>query len=347
MDEPWRKFKEAKLAFFVLLIFVNALHTTRAVAVEQSLIDGARKEGQLYMYTSLELSKALILLQEFKKKYPFINTQVYRTKSIDLLNKIPQETKAKRYTADVITATFPIWNDLKKGGYLMKYKSPETAVYPKNMKDPEDYWTVFYLQIQGMVYNTKMITPAAAPKKYEDLLDPRWKGKKIAMDYQEQPWYTVMLEILGEEKGMNFMRRLARQELYLRDNKTLLTNLLAAGEFPILANAYMDTTLQIKKSGAPIDWVPRSNPIPAGTHLAGIYAYAPHLNSAKLYYDFLLSEEGQKIQARMGAVVPRPGIESEFSEKIRGFEVHPVNPSMMSRYASINKQFTEIFRPAR
>lgn len=346
MNNSLKAFPKALTLLFLLGLTVYVL-SGKALAVEQSVIEGAKGEGQMYLYTSWDLSKAVVVLQEFKKKYPFINTQIYRSKSIDLLNKIPQETRSKRYTADAITATFPIWNDLKKGGYLMKYRSPETKSFPNNMRDPEDYWAVMYLQVQGMVYNTKLVPPQSAPKKYEDLLDPRWKGKKIAMDYQEQPWYTVMLEILGDEKGANFMKGLAKQDLYLRDNKVLLTNLLAAGEFQILANSYMDTTMQLKKSGAPIDWVPGSNPIPAGTHLAGIYANAPHPNSAKLYLDFLLSEEGQKILAKMGSAVPRPGIESEYSEKIKGYSIHPVNPSMMAQYSSINKQFTEIFRPAK
>jgi len=328
----------------VLIAAILIISGGMAAASGQSIIDEAKKEKKLSLYTSMNVADAMTLLQEFKKKYPFITTEIYRSKSIALLNKIPQETKAKRYTADVITSTFTIWNDLKKEGQLMKYRSPESLNFPAKMKDPEDYWTVLYLQIQGMAYNTRMVSAKTAPQKYEDLLIPAWKGgKKIAMDYHEEPWFAVMLEIMGKEKGLALMKKLSEQTLYLRDNKTLLTNLLVAGEFPVLANTYMDNVIVLKRAGAPVEWVPGYNPIPASTHLAGIYAYAPHPNVAKLYIDFLLSHDGQKLLMQMGNSPVRSGVDTDLMQYTRGFDIHPVNPSMMAEYSTTTKLYREIF----
>ena len=332
----------------VMLFIVSALclflGAGQAVASEESLVDKAKKEGKLLVYTSMNVEDFNPLLQEFQKKYPFVKTELYRTKSQMLLTRLVQETRAQRYNPDVITATFPIWNDLVKNGILMKYKSPEGGAFPARMKDPEGFWTVLYLQLQGMAYNADMVPPNLAPKTYEDLLHPRWRGRKIAMDYREQPWFTVMLNILGKEKGLDFMRKLAAQGLYQRDNKTLLTQLLAAREYPLLANTFLDDVFELKQAGAHVEWVPGHSPIPAGSHLMGVYSHAPRPNMAKLFADFLLSDEGQRVLTGRSKKFPaKPGIDSELSKFVKGQEIHPVLPTMMADYASINKQFGDIF----
>ena len=337
--------KKASTAIFFFLVAVVLIYPRQVLAIEQSIIEGARKERDLVVYSSMNTESANVLLQEFKKIYPFVNYQTYLSKVAMVVPKIEQETKSKRYNADVFTFTFTVWNDLKKKGLLMRYQSPESAVYPKFMKDPEDYFTILYLQVQGIAYNTNLVSANEAPKKYTDLLHARWKGKKIAMDYRDQTWFSVMLEIMGQEAGLEFMKKLSEQNLDLRDNKTLLANLLAAGEFPILANCYIDDVMRLKRSGAHLEWLPGSDPIPAGTHPAGIYAFAPHPNMAKLYIDFLLSDYGQKIIGgnKIAKFPARPDVKCDVTEKTKGFSMHPVNPAMITDYATISKQFGKIF----
>ena len=198
---------------------------------------------------------ATALLAEFKKKYPFIDTSLYRANTQKLLPKIQLEARTQQHQADVISATFTIWNELTRGKLIMKYDSPERAKFPADLKDAEGYWNIVHLGVQGMAYNTKLVAPDIAPKSYEDLLHPRWRPKQIAMDYRDSSWMAVMLEIMGEAEGIAFMKKLAAKDLYMRENKNLLTQLLAAGEFPVLANTYLETFAKIQKAGAPIEWV--------------------------------------------------------------------------------------------
>ncbi|HSQ11965.1 MAG TPA: extracellular solute-binding protein, partial [Candidatus Deferrimicrobium sp.] len=239
---------------------------------------------------------------------------------------------------------FTIWNELTRGKLIMKYDSPERAKYPDALKDADGYWNILHLGVQGMAYNTKLVSPDLAPKKYEDLLLPRWRPKQIAMDYRDSSWMAVMLEIMGDAEGLAFMKKLAAKDLYMRENKNLLTQLLAAGEFPVLANTYLETFAKIQKAGAPIEWVPGRNPIPASTHLLGVYAHARHPNAAKLFVDFLLSPEGQSLTANViGSYPANPSVESELRKKTAGYRLHPVNPKMMARFDEVNKQYMEIF----
>lgn len=334
--------REGLIAFFLaaLITVIGA----RAHAAEPSIVEAARKEGKLVAYVSMLTENASALLAEFKKKYPFIDTSLYRANTQKLLPKIQLEARTQQHEADVISATFTIWNELTRGKLIMKYDSPERAKFPAALKDADGYWNILYLGVQGMAYNTKLVSPDIAPKTYEDLLHPRWRPKQIAMDYRDSSWMAVMLEIMGEQEGLSFMRKLAAKDLYMRENKNLLTQLLAAGEFPVLANTYLETFAKIQKSGAPIEWVPGRNPIPASTHLLGIYAHARHPNAAKLFVDFLLSKEGQSLTANViGSYPANPNVESDLRKKTAGYRLHPVNPKMMSRFDEINKQYMEIF----
>ena len=313
-------------------------------AADPKIVEAAKKEGKLVAYVSMLTENATALLAEFKKKYPFIDTSLYRANTQKLLPKIQLEARTQQHQADVISATFTIWNELTRGKLIMKYDSPERSRFPADLKDAEGYWNILHLGVQGMAYNTKMVAPDIAPKRYEDLLHPRWRPKQIAMDYRDSSWMAVMLEIMGEAEGIAFMKKLAAKDLYMRENKNLLTQLLAAGEFPVLANTYLETFAKIQKAGAPIEWVAGRNPIPASTHLLGIYAHARHPNAAKLFVDFLLSREGQSLTANVIGTYPaNPDVESELRKKIAGYRLHPVNPKMMSRFDEINKQYMEIF----
>ena len=332
------------IPWYAGFIIIALLGTAAAQTADPKVIEGAKKEGKLVAYVSMLTENATSLLAAFKKKYPFIDTALYRANTQKLLPKIQLEARTQQHEADIISATFTIWNELTRGKLIMRYDSPERVRYPEGLKDPDGYWNILHLGIQGMAYNTKMVTPDIAPRSYEDLLHPRWKAKQIAMDYRDSSWMAVMLEIMGEKEGLSFMRKLAAKDLYMRENKNLLTQLLAAGEFPILANTYLDTHVRIQKAGAPIEWVAGRNPIPASTHLLGIYAHARHPNAAKLFVDFLLSKEGQSLATNViGSYPANPSVESELRKKTVGYSIHPVNPKMMSRFDEVNKQYMEIF----
>ena len=250
---------------------VALLTTSATYAAEPNIVEAARKEGKLVAYVSMLTENATSLLAEFKKKYPFIDTSLYRANTQKLLPKIQLEARTQQHEADIISATFTIWNELTRGKLVMKYDSPERARYPDSLKDPEGYWNILHLGVQGIAYNTKLVSPAIAPRRYEDLLHPRWRPKQIAMDYRDSSWMAVMLEIMGEQDGLAFMKKLAAKDLYMRENKNLLTQLLAAGEFPILANTYLDTHMQNSESR-------RADRVGGGKKPdSGFYSLARHL----------------------------------------------------------------------
>jgi iron(III) transport system substrate-binding protein len=337
--------KQLGFVSFLLLSLARPLLVEAAEESTATVVERAKKEGKLLLYTSMNARDATLLLQEFKKRYPFIDTNLYRANSLKLMPRIELEARTKKHQADVFTASFPIWPELIRQKLVAPYVSPESQRYPKELKDPNGYWTILYLQVMGIAYNTRLVPSGSAPKRYEDLLNPRWKKQEIAMDYRDSTWFAVMMEIMGENEGLNFMKRLAAKDLYMRENKSLLTQLLAAGEFSILANTYVDTAVEYIRSGAPIEWLPGRDPVPASTHLSGVYAYAQNPNAAKLFVDFLLSKEGQK--AMSGGTVLKfpanPDVESDLKSKIKGHKLHPIDPTMAAKFDRVAKNYEEIF----
>ena len=292
----------------VLLAFFAAAFSASSVGASyhEATVEAAKKERVVTVYTSMTVDQAQTMLNAFKAKYPFIEPQMFRAVGERLLTKILTEVQSGRYEFDVVQSAETQAYFLQKKNLLMKYLSPETKFLPKAFIDPQGYWAAVYLMPNVIGYNTKMAKRAEVPKTNQELLNPKWRGK-IGMDPTKPEWFAWMLKQMGEEKGLAYMKQLAAQELRFHPGQSLLTNLLASGEFPLVLNDYLHTVEEIKRKGGPVDWVAQDTvytkfqPIEIG-------ARPPHPNAAKLFVDFVLSLEGQKLIASFARVPTRPGV---------------------------------------
>ena len=272
----------------------------------EAVLEGARKEGKLVVYTSMTVDQAQKLNNAFSAKYPFIQIGMFRAVGERLLTKIMTEAQAGRYEFDVVQSAETQAYFLKKKNLLGKYLPAEAKHLHKGFFDSEGYWSAVYMMPNVIGYNTRMVKRNEVPRSDEDLLNPKWKGK-IGMDHTKPEWFAWKLKRMGEEKGMAYMKKLGAQELRLYAGLTIITNLLAAGEFPLVLNTYVHNAEDAKRKGAPVDWVAQE-PVFTKFQPIGVGARATHPNTAKLFVDFMLSEEGQKIIASFGRVPTRIGV---------------------------------------
>lgn len=320
--------------------------TFQALAQPMDIVEGAKKEGQFVYYTGMNLDQATVFTQEFVKKHPFIKSEIFRSSGEKVLTKYLTEARAKTYRADVFQASVIQVFQLKEQGLLQRYISPESNAYPEGFKDPDGYWNAFYLLPYVIGYNTNLISPSEAPKSYEDLLNLKWKGK-IGLEAEQYQWFFHLLKIMGKEKGMDFMRRLATQDLQMRHGHSLLTQLVIAGEIPISVVLYGNDVEDAKRTkGAPIDWVRFKGPTITAFNAISITANPPHSNAAKLFVDFALSREGQQIlQKNFRRVPARPGASSGTPSILEGLNLYPARPEeLIKNYKETVAQFKEIFR---
>ena len=331
------------IGLFILLsflsLFSNAVSAAEGDAQQLQLIDGAKKEGKVVFYTSVETEFARSLTAAFEAKYPFTKTDIFRSTHDKILSRMNVERKTGTYTADVVSVGEFETYHLQKMGFITPYKSPFAAAYPEGFKDPKGYWTDLYDNLIVTAYNTTRVKRDELPKRYQDLLHPRWKGRMV-LDQNEDRWFANMLYLMGEKKGMEFMQVLAKQEIAIRSGRGIVTQLLGAGEYDLQIVAYWYRPHLMKKQGAPVDWI-GMEPAIVATHPISVVNRAPHLNAAKLFIDFALSDQGQKIFVQRGRESAKAGLKPEgYPDYLKVF---PSRVQLAEKLEEYSRLYRELF----
>lgn len=328
------------IKFIAIGIFVSLLANVAWAQDRDAIIAKAKEEKVFVYYSTTDIRDGTAMVHAFQKKYPFIEPKLLRLGSTQVVVKVLQEHRGGVHLFDVISATSFQFYEILKEGLFQKYESPERRAFAEDFKDKEGVWVSAYHNASVMAYNTNLLKTQDLPKSYDDLLDPKWKGKML-MDSRETEWYASMLQILGREKGQRLMRGLAKQDLSFRPGRTLITQVLASGEAPLAVNDYDHLVQSAKKRGAPVESLPITPVVSRVTPIA-LGRYAPHPNVGKLFIDFSLSEEGQKILRGFGRSSARSGIEPDDLQR-KGIKLYVSDISLAKDYARYDKEFKEIF----
>ena len=322
----------------IFILSFQLLATSVSFAAGEDGVAAAKKEGEVVLYLSTNLTDANGMIQLFKQTYPFISVNAFRADNEKLLNRILTESAAGKFNGDVIMISSFEVRVLMQKKLLQKYVSPHSQFYPEGFTDKDGFWTSVYSIPRVIAYNTKLVRLDAAPKTFEDLLQPRWKGG-IGLSDSAVLWYTGFLKFHGEEKGRDYMRKLATQRPAFRDSETVITQLLAAGEFP-LGLTYSHQAATMKRRGAPVEWVRTAQPIVTGLKPIGLSAKAQHPNAGRLFIDVVLSKEGQELIKSFNRIPDRGDVTSELKE---GTKLFPADPRWGDTYAKHVEEFREIF----
>jgi len=284
------------------------------MAQERNLLENAKKEGAVNFYTSMEARESRTIADAFQRRFPFLSVDITRVSSNRLLQKIVTEQRAGRNIFDVIVTSGLEVQFLIKSGFIVPYASPEAKFFFVDSKDAQGRWVDMYSSLRLFAYNNKQIAREEVPKRYEELLNPRWK-KMIGLPSREYSWFATVLRALGEESGKKFMEGLGRQQPNYRPSHVLVLQLIAAGEFH-LGLVYQHQLERYKKLAAPVDLAP----LPFATkniHPIAVSAHAPHANSARLFVDFVLSKETQVLVRSFGRTVSRSDIPQDEIAKFK------------------------------
>jgi iron(III) transport system substrate-binding protein len=306
----------------------------------EAVIAKAKEEKAFVYYSTTDIRDGTAMVHAFQKKYPFIEPKLFRLGSTQVVVKVLQEHRGGAHLFDVISATSFQFYEIFKEDLFQKYESAERRAFLEDFKDKEGYWTSAYHNASVIAYNTNLLKANEIPKTYDDLLDAKWKGKML-MDSRETEWYASILQVLGREKGLRLMHGLAKQNLSFRPGRTLITQVLASGEAPLAVNDYDHLVQSAKKRGAPVESIAAPPVISRLTPIA-LGRYAPHPNVGKLFIDFSLSEEGQKILRSFGRSSSRKGVEPDELQK-KGVKLYVSDIALAKDYARYDKEFRQIF----
>ena len=326
----------------VLISLLLGVSPPLAASAETKIIDGAKKEGELAWWSTIAQDQSQKIIEGFMKLYPFIKATYWRSGSVGLHNKIMIESRAGQSTWDVVSQTTPEFIfELKQKKLIASYDSPERSRFSADLKDREGYWTGTYALPTGLGFNTQQVKREEAPKSYNDLLDPKWKGGKISIDDENYELLVGLEQAWGKDRAVQYLKALAAQLPTVGRGATQRTQMLAAGEFP-LAISYTHTVEWSKSQGNTVDWV---NLEPVVIKFDGIMigAKAPHPNAAKLFIDFVLSQQGQKLLQSFSRVTLREGVEPNPARLIRGFKRVVLHPEKVQNAQESLKLYRDIF----
>ena len=307
-----------------------------------SLVNNAKQEKEVVWYTTTSAGDNQAIVAGFTKKYPFLKVQVLRSTGEKLRQRVLTETSAGQYFSDVLSVSSMEMGLLKSRNLLQPYDPPEAESYPANAKDKEKSFTAIYARNFVLGYNTAMIPEKDRPRDWPELLDPKWKGK-FGIDEEEFEWYGTLIDYWGREKAAKYMRALAAQQPTLRRGHNLLAQLLAAGEFPV-AIVFPFEIEQLKRRGAPVEWSNASDPIVTSINVVAHTVKAPHPNAAKVFINYILSEEGQTVIKNVSRVPVRPGVKPTVAKLDQStLKIHYVPADMFKKIAEYEKEFRDLF----
>jgi iron(III) transport system substrate-binding protein len=309
---------------------------------QQRLIEGARKEGSLLLYTAMPREYVRLLNEPFEKKYG-IKVNVWQAIGETIVQKVINEDHGSKPVVDVIHSTSTLLEALSRENVLQEIRSPiQKSLIPTALPAHRQYASdLQYVFVQA--YNTNKVKKEDLPKTYQDLLDPKWKGK-LGIEASDNDWLASVISDMGEARGVQFFKDLViNNDLSVRQGHTLLTKLVVAGEVPLALTVYQYSVEQAKKQGAPIDWFVIEPAVSVFSGI-GVAKKAPHPFAAMLYYDYMLSPEAQGILATIGY----PPTNTEIESPVKGVKIKYLDgAALLDNQAKSDAQFKGVINAKR
>lgn len=301
--------------------------------------EAAKREGTVTVYSSFNID-------EFDKIYPLfqdrygIKVEHIRATGETILQRLVTEARAGRVVADLYeTNSFEVFNAIQEN-LLEAWMPPNAAVFPDDLKDDQGFWVSTRQNIDGIAWNTNLVQPNEAPQSYEDMTDPRWRGRMLVERDDTEMFVGLIQGKFGGDmaRARQWLEGVAANQPQLNRGHTETTELLVAGGGAVFLGVYAHRVETMKARRAPIEWMQTE-----GVQLlqaGGITRGAPHPNAAKLFWNWFVGEEAQQAISAVGRIPSRPGVALEAPLKPVGMRFYAVRPE----YARIADQAVEMWR---
>ncbi len=286
----------------------------------QRLVEAAQKEGSLTLYTSNAAPTIQVLSADFEKRYG-VRVNAWRASSAKVLQRTLAEKSASRRDFDAVSISSPELEALYREKLLQEVNSGWHKEMLEGTLPAHRGWAPQFINVFVPAYNTNAIKRQDLPKRWADLLDPRWRGK-LGVEAKAGEWYCSLLKNLGEEKGEELFSEIAaRNGLSVRSGNSVLANMVVSGEVPLALAVYSHMIEEAKQQGAPVDWfvidpmIGRSNGI-------GVSRRPPHPNAALLFYEYAIGD-AQPLMLKMNYLSPV----KKLASPLRGARILFVDPA--------------------
>lgn len=327
-----------------------AVSVATAAPPEQNwsqLVAAAKKEGRVVVYSGYITPTHKEIAAAFEKKYG-IHVDYLVGRGSEINERVRVEQVAGRFLADVshnaLSSTRTTSEARDHTLEPMGVALPNQARLKPDFADRVDKFEVPIFTINyGFLVNTNLVSKADMPKSWQDLLDPKWKGKILSDDPRVSGGGRVMFQMTYTRLGRQYHEKLAAQQpVFARDYRQSAQR-VARGEYPI----YIPFILSLYKSieGLPVTYVIPAEGVTYGSYAVSIYKNPPHPNAARLLANFYLSDEAQAIYAKSGDGIVVSNLKEKLPPDLEALaNVKPLAPEDFSRIDEFYKYAREIYK---
>ena len=292
--------------------------------VSKELYPKAKAEGNLIVYTVWDVEHIKAITDAFTKRYPGIKATYWQGRNPEIVTRVLTEFQGGQPSFDVVLSdNAPAV--IRAAGAIQNYATVQKDVL--YLYDPT--MPTVSLQVQTLAYNTKRMKPGDLPKSWEDVANPKYKGRVALDDPMRAGPLSSMLAGLKEQwkddrRFTNFVKGLKALNVPVHKSTSEMFRLVISGEFDICMPALLHDVMEEKEKGVPVDYV-KTNPPVVFPRQSGIYIKAPNPNTAKLFGEWLISTEGQQTIDALGRESSRKDFKSKTSiESAFGKNMKPI-----------------------
>jgi len=280
--------------------------------VSAELYPKAKQEGNLIVYSVWDVEHLRVITEAFMKRYPGIKATYWQGRNPEIVTRALTEFQGGQASFDVVLSDNapPV---IRAAGAIMNYDTVQRDVLV--LHDPT--MPTVSLQIQALSYNTKKIKPADLPKSWEEVANPKYKGMVALDDPMRAGPLSSMLSGLktqwqDDARYNKFVKGLKALNVPVHKSTSAMFRLVISGEYSICMPALLHDVMEEIHKGTPVGYVKTIPPV-LFPRQAGIYVKAPNPNAAKLFAEWLISEEGQKTIDSVGRESARNDFKSKTS----------------------------------
>jgi iron(III) transport system substrate-binding protein len=333
------KARKSSLLVLFLCILMPALAAAQNETLDDVYKKAVKEGGTLNFYGTLAQINAAKILPVFEKRFPGIKVNHVDATADKLAVRAITEARGGKVFADVFQMSLENILQLHEQKLTLDKVPPEAAAYPANLKSA--YWLAGDLIIITAAWNTNLVKKGDEPKQFDDLADPKWKGKLIG-----EPRDVELLiglarhKYKSDEKAISLIKKIAANNVEFHKGHSDLAELLVAGQAAACITCYAHHYPPRIKKGAPVGYMLTEGI--ATINATALAKGAPHPNTAWLFARWSASEEGQKVYAEGGRNPTHPKVDPV--EKIRPAKVYPIGTEEIKDWKKYEKVWKEVFQ---
>jgi len=312
-----------------------------------AMLAAAAKEGKVVWYTAVDVKVAELLAKAFRAEYPNIAIEVERSGSERVFQRISQEFQAGIKNVDLVNSSdashFVLWKQQK---LLAAHVPPDVQRFPAQFKDPDGYFATWRASLSVMGYNTKLVDAKDAPTSYQDLLDPKWKGKLVKAHPNYSGTSLTGTYALSKVLGWDYFEKLSKNGVQQLQSTTAPPKTIASGERMVMVDGNEYNMFIEIDAKSPVKIIYAKEGTPFVSSPTAIFADAPHPNAARVLQNFLYTAKMQQLAVDQGGTrsahpdVKEPAGRTPLAE----IKLLPDDPvGMLPQLADIKRRYTALF----